>query len=160
MLISKKVEKLMEEMGFVYEDENRWCASFIFGATGNIINIVGFVHDDKYGIPVMCFRSYDENDNLLAEFTFDQLLMSYENDMQSVPVKSNNKYLASYNLTVSVPVDMSKMSSSKFTELLLEGHETEEEIAQSYAREKLMDYLTDTDMYVIEFQSDDIEEVD
>lgn len=158
-LVSRKVEKLLEEMGFVYEEENRWCASFIFDATGNILSIVGFVADDKYGIPVFCFRSYDENDNLLSEFTFDQLMLAYEREMKPVPVKTDKKYKATFSATIEVPVDMHDISHSVFKGYIYEGYETEEEIAQRYANDKLMDHLLEFNCLVVDFQPEAIEEI-
>lgn len=159
MLVSRKVEKLLEEMGFVYEDENRWCASFLFDHTGNIINIVGFVHDDKQGIPVFCFRSFDKNDNLLAEFTFDQLMLSYERDMKPVPVKSNKKYKDTYIFQVEIPVDMNDISNSQFENYIRQGYETEEEIAQNHAGFMLGRHLAQIECHVLEFRPDYIEEI-
>ena len=149
-------------MGFVYEDENRWAAAFIDDASGEIVYIVGHIEEDENGLRTLLFDVCDARRDyeLVSVISFEQMLFSYERDLKAVPIKTNKKYKATFSATIEVPVEMHAISPIVFEGYIYDGYETEEEIAQHYAYDKLMDHLSEFDGQVVDFQPEAISEIE
>ena len=46
-MLARSVIQIIERMGFIHEDENRWVADFMCDSTGDIITIVAYEDSDE-----------------------------------------------------------------------------------------------------------------
>lgn len=159
-MLKNCIKEIIEPMGFVNEGDNiddRWVAQFLCDLTGNILTIVAEEINDEQGVPRVMFNVCDEEGNLVNTMTLDQLLVSYEQDLQLVPPKSRKSYIAVYKLRVQVPVDMESVTHKTFNNYVRDGYTTETEIAEQCARAKLRHCFSDVDLHLLGFECEQIE---
>ena len=159
-MIRNCIKEIIEPMGFVNEGDKideRWVAQFLIPSSGRIITVVLANSVDRYGHSKIMFNVCGEDGTLDYTMSLDQLLTSFEQDMEIIPKKSEKSYIAVYNLRVQVPVDMELVSHQTFNELLRDGYLTEVEIAEQCARELLRKSFSNVDLHLLNFECEHIE---
>lgn len=159
-MLKKCIRDIIEPMGFVNEGDatdERWVAQFLTHGSNRIITIVLANAVDCYGHSKIMFNVCGEDGTLDYSMSLDQLLMSFEQEMEMVPTKSRKSYIAVYNLRVQVPVDMEQVSQQTFNRFLRDGYTTEVEIAEQCAREILRKSFSNVDLHLLNFECEQIE---
>ena len=159
-MLRKCIRDIIEPMGFVNEGditEERWVAQFICNCTGNILTFVAEERADEMGVPRVLFNISDEDGNLVNTQTLDQLLISFEQEMEMVPKKSRRCYIGVYNLRVQIPVDMEEVTQEIFNNFLRDGYITETEIAEQCARQVIRKSFSNIDLHLLNFECEQIE---
>lgn len=153
-MLRKCIRDIIEPIGFVNEGditEERWVAQFRCDCTGNILTFVAQEVGDETGVSRILFNVSDETGQRVNTVTLDQLLMSFEQEMEMVPRKSHKVYIGVCNLHVQVPVDMNDVSYQTYNDIIRDGYTSEVEIADQCVRQKLREAFCNTDMNLLHF---------
>ena len=157
-MIKKAITRIIEPLGFVREDEDRWVATFRGNYTGTLYTVVTDNVSDDSGVPMVVFRFCDDLGNLVNTMTLDQLLVGIDDCLQLVEPKSHKTYEAVYNVTIQVPVNMDEVSDEVFKKLLVDDCSDEMDVAEKTGRQKLYEYLINCPFNVINCECDNIKE--
>lgn len=140
-MLARSVIEIIEKMGFVYEDENRWVADFMFDLTGNVLTIIAYEGQDECGLSRVLFNACDDKGDLLSTSTLDQIMFEYERgNIIRVPIKSHKRYKVGVSMYVVMPVDMDAVFPETYRMYIEEGCRTEEEIAKRVAKADIVEY--------------------
>ena len=159
-MLKQCIKNIIEPMGFVNEGDNieeRWVAQFLCDLTGNILTVVAEESEDEQGVPRVMFNICDKEGNLANTVTLDQLLVSFEQDLQIIRPKSHKVYIGVYNLRVQVPIDMGEVTHQTFNNFIRDGYTTEKEIAEQCMRQKLRHSFSDVFLNLLGFELEQIE---
>lgn len=148
------IKNIIEPLGFVDErdgEEERWVALFSSVSTAELVTVVTREQLDETNTNRILFYLHDESGELFSVKTLDQLLMAIETDLTPIPDKSNTKYAAMFNMSVQVPVDMSKVSQMEYLQFMKVISE-EIEIPCRIGMEKLREMFEETDIHVLSLE--------
>lgn len=159
-MLARSVVQIIENMGFVHEDENRWVADFLFDPTGNVLTIVAYQGENKEGIPMLLFDACSESGNVLSTSTLDQIMLEIERcNLVKVPEKSNKKYIVTMNATIKMPVDMDAIMPETYRMYIEDGCTEETEIVNSVAKYDVTEYCNGAPFSIYDIDFESIEEV-
>lgn len=158
-MLARSVIQIIERMGFIYEDENRWVADFMCDSTGDIVTIVAYEDSDEYGFAKILFDNCDDCGNLRSTITLDQMMLEYERNIRPVPRKSDKKYKVELTMQVEMAVDMNAIFPETYRMYIEDGERYELDIAQLIAKADLTEYCNGAPFSVTDIDINSVEEV-
>ena len=158
-MIKRASTRIIEPLGFVREDEDRWVATFKGDYTGTVYTVVTDNVSDDSGVPMVVFRFCDELGNLVNTMTLDQLLVGIDDCLKLIEPKSNKSYEVIYNVTIQVPVYMDEVSDEAYRDMIIDGCDNETEVAEACARRILDDKFEHFPLNVLGYDCREVSEL-
>lgn len=158
-MIRPCLKKIIENFGFEYVG-GEYIAHFYFDATGNILTCIVKEDSDEYGLPIIQFHFFNSDGDFLSKCTLDQMFVSLsDRHMKLVPKKSTSVYVATINVSVTVPVDMKDITTSEYHSILEDYVDDEQGVAIIKARERVGNLLHAASLEYNDLECTDIKEV-
>lgn len=158
-MLARSAVQIIEKMGFVYEDENRWVADFLCDSTGDVVTVVAREDEDEDGISRLLFDCVADSGETISTSTLDQMMLYCERDLKPAPIKSDKKYIVTMNATIKMPVDMNAVFPETYRMYIEDGYTEETEIANSVAKADVTEYCNGAPFNIFDIDFEKIEEI-